>query len=186
MVGRIERVQYPRTSATTNEESLALWYELGCLRAVGRRRAACHQTGLYGRLCRRGAGVALGARVRHGLDRTFRRRYTRGGRIALRRRVVPGAAVEAAAARRRSAKAARGARPRRRSPGAGRPRHLLRRAARLAEKRVRVFAGAGRQRERPTLREIFRLYTGGLVRDRAFEHGSRFAGDADPAGAVGT
>jgi len=31
MVGRIGRVQRPRTSAATNEEALALWYELGRL-----------------------------------------------------------------------------------------------------------------------------------------------------------
>ena len=33
MVGRIERVQRPRTTSTTDEETLALWYELGRLYA---------------------------------------------------------------------------------------------------------------------------------------------------------
>src|SRR5919199_4561723 len=33
MVGRIERVQRPRTTSTTDEQTLALWYELGRLYA---------------------------------------------------------------------------------------------------------------------------------------------------------
>jgi len=63
MVGRIERVQYPRTSATTNEESLALWYELGCLYAQsgggGQRATKLGFTGVFAA----GALVLLSAPV---------------------------------------------------------------------------------------------------------------------------
>ena len=45
----------------------------------------------------RGAGAALRPPVRNGVGRPLRRRDTRGGRIALRRRAVLATAVEAAA-----------------------------------------------------------------------------------------
>jgi hypothetical protein len=63
MVGRIDRVQRPRTPAAENEENLALWYELGCLYAEsggGAQRAT--KLGLTS-ICAAGALVLLSAPV---------------------------------------------------------------------------------------------------------------------------
>ena len=187
MVGRIGIVQRPRTPAAENEENLALWYELGHLcREAGGGAQRATKLGLTS-VCATGALVLLSAPVfgtawagPFAAAIPVAAGLLSGGGLFLRQR------FEVAASHRRGQDAARGAWTRRRTSGAGRARRVLRCATRLAEKRVRVPAGAGRRQGCPTLRNDVRLHPGGLVRDGAFERGPGHAGDAGVAREVGT
>src|SRR5215212_3601522 len=144
MVGRIERVQSPRTPAA-DEETLALWYELGRLYGEsggGGQRAT--KLG-FAVVCVVGALVLLSAPV-------FGTAWA--GPFAA---VIP-VAGEAAAPYGRSREAACGTRPRRATTSSGRARRVLRRPTHLAEERVRIPAGAGCHRGGPPLRGVIRLH----------------------------
>src|SRR5918995_1542327 len=123
MVGRIGIVQRPRTPAAENEENLALWYELGRLcREAGGGAQRATKLGLAS-VCAAGALVLLSAPV---FGTAWAGPFAAaipvagGGRAGGDRFLWGGGAS-----------------------GAGRTRRVLRRAARLAEERVRVLAGAG-------------------------------------------
>ena len=100
MVGRIERVQGERTPAAFDEETLALWYELGRAYAEAGRGVAGLEARSHGGLRGGGAGAALGAGFRDGVGRAFRARDpARGGAGMRRRNVLAGAAAAAEAGR---------------------------------------------------------------------------------------